>query len=101
MYNAEFFPEPVAFNFGESLIKIPGLDGTGKMGKSEGEGNAVFLSEKPESIRKKVMRAVTDGGPTEMNSEKPEVIKNLFGPRQGLMEIRLLSGTTVLLNPNL
>jgi tryptophanyl-tRNA synthetase len=78
MYNAEFFPEPVAFNFGESLVKIPGLDGTGKMGKSEGEGNAIFLAEKPESIRKKVMRAMTDGGPTEMNSEKPEIIQNLF-----------------------
>jgi len=32
------FPEPVAYNFGEELVKIPGLDGSGKMGKSEGEG---------------------------------------------------------------
>jgi len=48
------------------------------MGKSEGEGNAVFLAEDPASIRKKVMRAVTDAGPTEMNQTKPEPIQNLF-----------------------
>jgi tryptophanyl-tRNA synthetase len=48
------------------------------MGKSEGEGNAVFLADTPEVIRKKVMRAVTDSGPTAMNQEKPESIANLF-----------------------
>ena len=32
MYNVDYFPEPVAYNFGEQLVKIPGLDGTGKMG---------------------------------------------------------------------
>jgi tryptophanyl-tRNA synthetase len=78
LYKQEYFPEPVAFNFGESLIKIPGLDGSGKMGKSEGEGNAIFLADPPEVIRKKVMRAVTDSGPTEPNSTKPEPIQNLF-----------------------
>jgi tryptophanyl-tRNA synthetase len=78
MYNVEFFPEPVAFNFGESLVKIPGLDGKGKMGKSEGEMNAVFLAEAPDSIRKKVMKAVTDTGPTAANSPKTEAIENLF-----------------------
>lgn len=78
MYNVELFPEPQAFNFGENLVKIPGLDGTGKMGKSEGEGNAIFLAEDPKSIRKKVMRAVTDAGPTEPNSPKTEAVENLF-----------------------
>ena len=78
MYHVDYFPEPVAFNFGESLVKIPGLDGNGKMGKSEGEGNAVYLFEKPEAIRKKVMRAVSDAGPTTPNSSKPETIQNLF-----------------------
>lgn len=78
LYDVEYFPEPVAFNFGENLIKIPGLDGSGKMGKSEGEGNAIFLADQPEVIRKKVMRAVTDSGPTEPNSAKPEAIQNLF-----------------------
>ncbi len=78
MYNVEYFPEPEAFNFGETLVKIPGLDGSGKMGKSEGEGNAIFLADPPEAIRKKVMRAVTDAGPTQMNQEKPEAIQNIF-----------------------
>ncbi len=58
------------------MIKVPGLDGSGKMGKSE--GNAINLYEDPASIRKKVMRAVTDSGPTEMNQVKPEPIQNLF-----------------------
>ncbi len=78
MYNVEYFPEPAAYNFGKDLVKIPGLDGSGKMGKSEGEGNAIFLSDPPEIIRKKVMRAVSDSGPTEKNQPKPEPIQNLF-----------------------
>ena len=78
IYKVDYFPIPQAYNFGEALVKIPGLDGAGKMGKSEGEGNAVFLADSAEVIRKKVMRAVTDSGPTEMNQEKPEPIQNLF-----------------------
>jgi tryptophanyl-tRNA synthetase len=78
MYKHEVFPLPQAYNFGHDLIKIPGLDGSGKMGKSEGEGNAIFLNEDPKSIRKKIMRAKTDSGPTEMNQTKPAEIENLF-----------------------
>lgn len=78
MYKTDLFPIPRAFNFGDELVKIPGLDGSGKMGKSEGEGNAVFLNDDPKVLRKKVMRAVTDSGPTQMNQEKPEAIQNLF-----------------------
>ena len=78
LYNHDYFPEPYAFNFSENLVKIPGLDGKGKMGKSEGEGNAIFLSDTPEAIRKKVMRAVTDAGPTIENQAKPIEIQNLF-----------------------
>lgn len=82
MYEVEYFPEPVAYNFGEDLIKIPGLDGSTKMGKSEGEGNAIFLSDEPSVIRKKVMRAVTDSGPTEPNQPKPQAIANIFNLMQ-------------------
>ena len=78
MYNVEYFPEPQAFNFGRELVKIPGLNGSGKMGKSEGEGNAIFLADEPEAIRKKVMKAVTDAGPTVPNQVKPEAIENIF-----------------------
>lgn len=76
MYKVDYFPEPVAFNFGEDLVKIPGLDGSGKMGKSE--GNAIYLSDDPETIRKKVIKAVTDAGPTLPNQPKSEAIQNLF-----------------------
>ncbi|MBL4733735.1 MAG: tryptophan--tRNA ligase, partial [Flavobacteriales bacterium] len=78
MYETVYFPEPQAYNFGNNLVKIPGLDGTGKMGKSEGDGNAVFLADDPDVIRKKVMKAVTDSGPESMNQEKPVEIQNLF-----------------------
>ena len=78
LYNVDYFPEPQAFNFGQELVKIPGLNGSGKMGKSEGEGNAIFLADEPEDIRKKVMKAVTDAGPTEPNQVKPEAIENIF-----------------------
>jgi tryptophanyl-tRNA synthetase len=78
LYNNDYFPEPYAFSFSEKLVKIPGLNGTGKMGKSEGEGNAIFLADTPELIRKKVMKALTDSGPTEENQVKPDYIQNLF-----------------------
>ena len=76
MYGVEYFPEPDPYNFGEDLLKVPGLDGSGKMGKTE--GNAIYLTDKPEVIRKKVMKAVTDAGPTEPNQEMNEPIKNIF-----------------------
>jgi len=75
-YGVEYFKEPVAYNFGQDLIKIPGLDGSGKMGKSE--GNCIYLSDSPKEIEKKVKRALTDSGPTEPNSVKPDYIENLF-----------------------
>ncbi|MCG8701871.1 MAG: tryptophan--tRNA ligase [Bacteroidales bacterium] len=76
MYNVECFPEPHPFNFGDNLIKIPGLDGSGKMGKSD--GNGIYLADSPAQIKKKVMRAVTDSGPTEPNQTPTEPIQNLF-----------------------
>src|SRR5690554_1720233 len=78
MYKVDYFPEPKAFNFEGELVKVPGLDGSGKMGKSEGEGNAIFFVDEPEVLRKKIMRAKTDSGPTSPNQEKPQEIQNLF-----------------------
>src|ERR1041385_1539650 len=74
----EVFPEPVAFNYGSELVKIPSLDGAGKMSKSENQFATLYLSDDDELIRKKVMRAKTDTGPTKKNSAKPDYIKNLF-----------------------
>lgn len=76
IYQVELFPEPKSFSFGKEALKIPGLDGSGKMGKSE--GNAIYLIDDEKTIKKKVMKAVTDSGPTEPNSVKPEAIANLF-----------------------
>ncbi len=81
IYKVEFFPEPQNFYFSQHAVKVPGLDGSGKMGKSE--GNCIYLYEDAKTITKKVMRAVTDAGPQAPNSPKPEVIQNLFT----LMEI--------------
>lgn len=81
IYDVDFFTEPQSFSLGERALKVPGLDGSGKMGKSE--GNAIYLIDDEKTISKKVMRAVTNAGPTEPNSEKPEPIQNLFT----LMEI--------------
>lgn len=76
IYDVEYFKEPESFHFSDKAIKIPGLDGSGKMGKSE--GNCIYLFDDEKTITKKVMKAVTDSGPTVPNQEKPEVIQNLF-----------------------
>ncbi|MEI6455502.1 MAG: tryptophan--tRNA ligase [bacterium] len=78
IYNVELFPEPVAYNFGENLVKIPGLDGNIKMSKSDNEASAIFLADSPDVIRKKIMRAVTDSGPADPNLPKSQGVSNLF-----------------------
>jgi tryptophanyl-tRNA synthetase len=74
----EVFPEPKAFNYGSELVKVPSLDGSGKMSKSENNNATIYLADDDESIRKKVMKAKTDSGPTEKNSVKPDYIENIF-----------------------
>jgi len=76
----ETFPEPYPFNYGDSLIKVPSLDGTGKMSKSEHGNSTLYLADEDDAIRKKVMKAKTDSGPTEHNSfdSAPDYIKNVF-----------------------
>lgn len=74
----ETFPEPMAFNFGGELVKVPSLDGAGKMSKSENQNATIYLADSDEVIRKKVMKAKTDQGPVEPNAVKPDYIENLF-----------------------
>jgi tryptophanyl-tRNA synthetase len=74
----EIFPEPHAFNYNEQLIKVPGLDGSGKMSKSENNMSTLYFADDDETIRKKVMKAKTDSGPTENNSVMPDYIENIF-----------------------
>jgi len=74
----DVFPEPQAFNYGGELVKVPGLDGSGKMSKSENQLATLFLADDDEMIRKKVMKAKTDSGPTTEHSVKPDYIENIF-----------------------
>ena len=75
-YGVDLFPEPASFYYSHKAVKVPGLDGSGKMGKSE--GNCIYLLDDPKTLRKKVMRAVTDEGPKEPNSPMCEAVQNLF-----------------------
>ncbi|MEJ7586209.1 MAG: tryptophan--tRNA ligase [Ferruginibacter sp.] len=73
------FPEPEAYNYNQVLIKVPSLDGSGKMSKSENPSATLYLTDEDDVIRKKVMKAKTDNGPAEMNAAKPDYIENIFG----------------------
>jgi tryptophanyl-tRNA synthetase len=74
----EVFPVPKAFSYGEDLVKILSLDGTGKMSKSEQQMNTIYLNDNDELITKKIMKAKTDQGPGSPNSIKPDYIQGLF-----------------------
>lgn len=74
----EVFPLPYGFNYGGELTKILSLDGNGKMSKSENQLATLYLADEDDVIRKKIMKAKTDSGPTEPNSTKPDYIENLF-----------------------
>ena len=80
LYNVDYFPEPQAFNYNQNLVKVPGLTGQGKMSKSAGEADSIYMSDSEEVMRKKIMKAVTASveGPSEPGSEKPLPIQNLF-----------------------
>lgn len=75
-YGVEYFKQPTAFESKQEMVKIPGLDGSGKMGKSE--GNCIYLIDEPKLIEKKVKKALTDEGPQGENTPKPDYIENLF-----------------------
>jgi tryptophanyl-tRNA synthetase len=74
----EVLPLPYAFNYGGELVKIMSLDGEGKMSKSENQMNTLYLADEDEVIRKKIMKAKTDGGPAVPNAPMPAYIENLF-----------------------
>lgn len=87
-YGGDVFPEPYAFNFGEELVKVPSLDGAGKMSKSENQMATLYLADDDETIRKKISKAKTDsagsvsvkseGGQLESLTSMPESVANLF-----------------------
>jgi len=80
LYKTDYFPEPQAFNYDQNLVKVPGLTGQGKMSKSAGEWDSIYMGDDAETVTKKIMKAVTAvvEGPSEIGSEKPQAIQNLF-----------------------
>lgn len=76
IYGVDYFPEPQDFTYSKEAIKIPGLDGSGKMGKSD--GNCIYLCDDDKTITAKVKKALTTTGASESNSPKPDCIENLF-----------------------
>jgi tryptophanyl-tRNA synthetase len=77
-YEQDYFPLPQAFNNGEDLLRVPSLDGSGKMSKSDDGKSAIFLVDDEASILKKIKAAKTDSGPTMPNQPKPQEIENIF-----------------------
>jgi len=73
----QVFPEPFAFNFGEELVKVPSLDGAGKMSKSENQMATLYLADDDETIRKKVSKAKTESGGVP-GAPMPDSVANLF-----------------------
>ena len=72
------FPEPHAFNFGSELIKVPSLDGSGKMSKSENQNATIYLADDDASIINKIKKAKMDAGPAAINSAKSPEVENIF-----------------------
>lgn len=72
------FPEPVAFNYNEELIKVPGLDGGGKMSKSENQMATLYLADDNDTIRKKIKKAKSDAVAEGEENIMPDSVKNLF-----------------------
>lgn len=72
------FPEPQVFRFNNETVKILGLDGEGKMSKSENVNATIYLNDSDDTILKKIKKAKTDSGPTEENMPMPAYIQNLF-----------------------
>lgn len=82
----EFFPEPQPFNFGADLVKVPSLDGAGKMSKSEHGAATIYLADDDDAIRKKVMKAKSDAGPEAPGTAPSDAANNLF------LLLRLVAG---------
>ncbi len=79
LYNVSIFPEPEPYHFMGEPIKVPALDGTPKMSKTgASDKGVIFLTDPPEVVRRKIMRAVTDSGPQQPNMPISEPIQNLL-----------------------
>jgi len=77
-YGKDVFPEPYAFNFGEELIKVPSLDGKGKMSKSENQMVTLYLADGDDVIRKKISKVKTESGNAGPGATMPDTVAVLF-----------------------
>lgn len=91
IYQTEFFPEPQAYNFDEALVKVPGLTGGGKMSKSSGEADCIYIGEDAKPLQKKIMRAVTDEGPKKLNAEFSDPVANLFSLMELVSDLEVIN----------
>jgi len=82
-------PEPLL----SPVPRLPGIDGSAKMGKTL--GNAIFLSDPPQVVRRQVMRMYTD--PTRLHATDPGHVEgnvvftylDAFDPdREGLARLK-------------
>lgn len=77
--NQVVFPEPQAFSYKSELLKVPSLDGSGKMSKSHDNPDAaIYLTDSDEMIIKKIKKAKTAPSPVIPNSPIPLEIQNLL-----------------------
>ena len=67
VYGETLIEPEVVLPKNQACLRLPGIDGREKMGKSL--GNCIYLSERPEDIKTKVMSMYTD--PTHLRREDP------------------------------
>ncbi len=75
-YGVDFLVEPHPYEAKGEPVKVPGLDGSGKMGKSE--GNCIYINDDDATVVKKFKKAVTSGTPEAPDSPMTEPVANLF-----------------------
>lgn len=72
IYNKEILVEPEIYLAKEGSGRLPGIDGKLKMSKSL--NNAIYLSDEPEEIKRKIMSMYTD--PNHIRVEDPGQVEN-------------------------
>ena len=77
-YQKEIFPLPEPFVERSKMVKVPGLTAQGKMSKSNSEKDAIFFTDSPKILKKKIMSAVTDSGPNAPNTAPEVGVQNIF-----------------------
>jgi len=83
----ETFPVPELLE--SEAIRVPGLDGTGKMGKSD--QNTIDLSDSPKIIKNKIAKAVTDPARVKRSDPGNPAICNIYALHMLMSDIDVLN----------